>query len=312
MKHWLPILSLLMTAGSCTSNFDFGIDTSPKPVVNCLFHPDSSWQIEITRSPDSMWNYQFNPVMGAQVRINRNNQVPVVLDQFISEKPGFYTSSLARVPSAASEKIYLEIIDMQDTITATSYIPPKPVFNAAVFDLVATKDDHYSNNGRFDWGVKGKIHLMIDTRSNGHNWYAIRLRYRSNMTYGGPDRIYANDPDTSITDHLSLDFSYPGAIKTLRRTDGYCIDLSAYNPETDELTLTIQGSVNNLPADLDYIVLTVTSITEEFLIYNKKVIAQFTASQDLFSEPVTIPGNIKGGLGIFSGIHSVTDTIFIK
>jgi hypothetical protein len=311
MKPVLPILCLLIGASSCTSDFDFGIDTSPKPVVNCLFHPDSSWKIELTNSPESMWNYQFKPVMGATVRIIRSNQVPVVMDQFISEDPGFYTSSIVRVPSAPYETINLEIIDMQDTVTAASYIPPRPVFTATVSDLVATRDDHYSHNGRFDWVLDGKIHLGIDTRSNGHNWYAIRLRYRNSMIYGGPDRMDANDPDTSITDHLSLDFSYPGAFQTLRKTDGYCIDLSTYNPETDDLVLTIRGSVNNLPADLDYIVLTVTSITEEFFIYNKKVIAQYVASQDLFSEPVTIPGNITGGLGIFSGVHSVTDTILI-
>jgi transcriptional regulator with XRE-family HTH domain len=33
------------------------------------------------------------------------------------------------------------------------------------------------------------------------------------------------------------------------------------------------------------------------------------AGQDVFSEPVSVLRNIKGGLGIFSGINSVTDTI---
>ncbi|MFA5814599.1 MAG: DUF4249 family protein [Bacteroidales bacterium] len=308
MKLYWAILFLLV-CNSCRSDYDFGIDTNPKPIVNCLFHPDSIWRIEITRSPASLWKYHFAPIEGATVRISLNSQNPLLLDQFVSKDLGFYTSSAENVPSAPFETVRLEVITEENTVTATSYIPPKPLFSKEILDLIATKREHRPKNGRFDWDIEGKIHLKIDTRKNGHVWYSIVVRYRSNMIYGSPGRIYSNDPDTTIFDYLRLDIPYPDAFKTLRKTDGYCIDLSAYDPEMDELILNVQGDVDNLPGDLDFIVLTVASITEEYLMYNKKVIAQYVAGQDLFSEPVSVYSNIKGGLGIFSGINSVTDTI---
>ena len=129
------------------------------------------------------------------------------------------------------------------------------------------------------------------------------------MLYGSPGYIYHNDPDTTTFDGLLLEIPYPGAFLTLRRTDGYCIDLTAYDPETDELILNFAGGVDNLKGDLDFMVLKVASITEEYMKYNKKIVDQYVAGQDVFSEPVSVFSNIKGGLGIFSGINSVTDTI---
>jgi len=94
-------------------------------------------------------------------------------------------------------------------------------------------------------------------------------------------------------------------------TDGYLIDLSTYNPATDEIFLDLRGGVDNIPGDIDYFTIIVASVTEDFMRYSRKVMDQYIASQDIFSEPVSIPGNISGGLGIFSGINSVTDTVFL-
>jgi hypothetical protein len=308
MKLFCAILFLTVLV-SCKTDYDFGIDSGQKPIINCLFHPDSIWKIEVTRSPASLWKYTFEPIEGALVRISLNDQNPLVMDKFDSHGLGFYSSSTEKVPSVQSESVLLEMITGEDTVTAFSYIPPKPVFSMEVLDLSVTKYEIKTKNDRFDYGIEGKIRLKIDTRKTGHVWYSIVLRYRNNMDYGPPYYSHPNDPDTTAFDCLSLEIPYPDAFQTLRSTDGYCIDLNAYDMETDELILKIQGGMLNLKGDLDFMVLRVSSITEEYLTYNKKVIAQYVAGQDLFSEPVSVYSNIKGGLGIFSGINSVTDTI---
>jgi len=305
----LSVILFLSVFLSCKRDYDFGIDTSPKPVINCVFHPDSIWKIELTSTPSSLWDYQFNPIEGAKVRISTKSHPIVEMDEFITKDPGYYTSRFEKVPSEPNEPITLQVITNGDTISADSYIPPKPVFEIKLLDLVVTKGDYQTVNGLFFYSIIGKIILKVNTRSTGHLWYAAKLRYRNQMVYGFPGSIHLNEPDTSAWDLLDFYTQYPGAFKTLRRTDGYCLDLSAYVPETDELIFTVRGSVANLKKEPDFIVLTVTSITDEYLKYNKKIIDQYVAGQDVFSEPVAVYSNIKGGLGIFSGINSVTDTI---
>ncbi|MCD6346576.1 MAG: DUF4249 family protein, partial [Bacteroidales bacterium] len=139
----------------------------------------------------------------------------------------------------------------------------------------------------------------------------LSIRYRPNMLYGSTGRIQGNSRDTVIIDNLNLKIDHPDAFKTIRITDGYLIDLSTSNSETDELFLDIQGGVTNILGDITFFTIIVTSVTEDFMKYSRKVMDQYMASQDIFSEPVSIPGNIIGGLGIFSGINSVTDTVFV-
>lgn len=310
----MKILSAIMFLSvflSCKRDYDFGIDSKPKPIVNCLFHPDSIWKIELTSTPSSIWVYQFVPIEGAIVRISTKSHSPVEMDRFVGRDLGFYTSTTENVSAEPLETVSLEIITAGDTVSATSYIPPKPVYSLEIKELVTKGSKHEPKNGLFNYGVKGIISMKFDTRKTGHVYYAIKLRYRTNMVYGSPYYMAPNDPDITIYDFLQLRIQYPGAFKTLRRTDGYCLDLSAYVPESDELNFTISGSVDNLMKKPDFIVLTVTSITEEYLKYNKKIIDQYVAGQDVFSEPVSVYSNINGGLGIFSGINSVTDTIWI-
>ncbi|MFA6483654.1 MAG: DUF4249 family protein [Bacteroidales bacterium] len=294
---------------SCKSGYDFGIDTSPKPVVNCVFHPDSIWKIELTSTPPSLWDYQFNPIEGAKVRISTKSHPPVEMDEFIAKEPGYYTSRFEKVPSETNNPITLQVITNGDTISSESYIPPKPVFEIKLLDVIVTKSDYLTVYGLFTYTITGKIILKVNTRSTGHLWYAAKLRYRNQMVYGFPGHMHLSEPDSSAWDVIDFYTRFPGAFKTLRRTDGYCLDLSAYAPETDELVFTVMGSVANLKEEPDFMVLTITSITEEYLKYNKKIVDQYVAGQDVFSEPVSVFGNIKGGLGIFSGINSVTDTI---
>lgn len=305
----LPAVLIIAFFTSCKSDYDFGIESDTQPIINCLFHPDSSWKIEVIQSPSSLWAYRFEPITGAAVKIKEGDHATIIMDQYVAKELGYYTNGSLLVGNIPLKQVSLEVVSPFGTVTAISYIPPKPIITTKILDLTYTKREHKPRNGLFDWEIKGEIRLRIDTRKTGHMWYSVALRYRSNMDYGSPGRIYSNDYETQIYDFLRLNIPYPDAFLTLRKTNGYCMDLTAYDSDKDELILTVDGSIDNLLNAPDFMVLKVSSITEDFLNYNKKVISQYIASQDMFSEPVSVFSNIKGGLGIFSGINSVTDTI---
>ena len=152
MKLFCAILFLSVLI-SCKSDYDFGIDSSSKPIINCLFHPDSIWKIEITQSPGSLWKYKFEPIKGALVRISLNDQNSLVMDKFDSDGLGFYSSSTEKVPSAPGQTVVLEMVNGDDTVTASSYFPPKPVFSMEVLDLLVTKYEIRSKTDRFNYGI---------------------------------------------------------------------------------------------------------------------------------------------------------------
>ncbi|MCD6436275.1 MAG: DUF4249 family protein, partial [Clostridiales bacterium] len=210
-----------------------------------------------------------------------------------------------------NDSIQLEISSGTRFVSAISNIPPKPQFSWKLDEYFVKKLISNTNRERFSCGVTGKMRLKIDNQDNGHLYYRISIRYRPHMQYGSSRQLSGNGRDTVITDYLSLLLEHPEAFQTIRMTDGYLIDLSTYNPATDEIFLDLRGGVDNIPGDIDYFTIIVASVTEDFMRYNRKVMDQYIASQDIFSEPVSIPSNIIGGLGIFSGINSVTDTVFL-
>ncbi len=304
----LSLISILYS--SCQSDYDFEVESESQIIVNCIFHPDSIWKVEILQSPTSLWKYDFKPNMEASVKLLVDNQI-LMLEPKNFDGSIYYTSTSSRIPRDYNEPIQLEVSNGNSFVSAISNIPPKPQFSWELDEYSVRKLTSNTNKERYTCGVTGKMRLRIDNDANRHLWYRISIRYRPHMQYGSSGRISGNERDTVITDNLSLFLEHPEAFKTIRMTDGYLIDLSTYNPATDELFLDLRGGVSNIPGDIDYFVIIVASVTEDFMKYSLKVMDQYVASQDIFSEPVSIPSNITGGLGIFSGINSVTDTIFI-
>ncbi len=296
---------------SCESDHDFEIESESKIIVNCVFHPDSLWKVEILKSPESLWDYTFKPIEEASVKLILDNKV-IELEPMIFNRSAYYSSPIYKVPIDFTKSIILEICGDESIVSAESNIPPAPEFSWELDELNIEKKFSNANRKRFSYRVSGRISLKIDNSENGHLWYRINIRYRPNMVYGRSTQISINGKNNLITDRLGFTLEYPEAFETIRMTDGYLIDLSAYDFSSDELLLELNGGVDNILSDLDYFTIIVSSVTDDFIKYNRKVMDQFIATQDIFSEPVSIHGNIVGGLGIFSGINTVTDTVFIN
>lgn len=297
------IISLL----ACQSDYDFHLDREQKYVINCLFHPDSIWQVELIKTPGSFWGYDFNTIDEAVVRVKSDQLIN--LNQFESDGMGFYTSNEHRVPAASDQLIELYASHDGNELTAKSHIPADPEFEWTITRLEGRKYEHRTLSDYFHYRIKGQMQMTIVRDDDPY--YSISISYRIGFLHSSPGGGTLEYLNTTVFDRLSVSIEHPGAFTPIRQTDGIFIDLSESDTKQNIIHITIDGGIDNLQVEPGFFVISVFHHTKEFFEYNRKVLQQFATSQDLFSEPVNITSNITGGLGIFSGVNSRTDTVWM-
>jgi len=301
-------ISILFLSGfafllSCQSDYDFGIDTSSQIIVNGLFQPDSNWIIGIYKTPNSLWDYKFLPVDNAEVSISVGNfKFPLI--QKSEGLITFYTSESEDVPSLINQNFTLEAHKDEQLISATSYIPAMPQYSWVVEEYKVERFDMDPSDSYFDLLIDVLISISFDFEDDQNRFFNIVARYR-------PNSIYSQMYSDSVYDNIKTTIEFPSAFSSIRISDGDFVDLRTQSDAT-KLLVKVQGSLRHTKVDHCSIYLIVSSITPDYFSYQKKTLDQYIASQDLFSEPVQIPGNIEGGLGIFSGINSKVELIEIK
>lgn len=288
---------------SCQSDYDFGIDTSSQIIVNGLFQPDSNWIIGIYKTPSSLWDYKFLPIDNAEVLISVGDfKFPLV--QKSNGLVTTYTSESEVVPSLINQNFKLEVHKDDLMISAISYIPAMPQYSWAVEEYKVEKFDKEPSDPYFDLLIDVLISISFDFENDQNRFYNIVARYR-------PNSIFSQMYSDSVYDNIKTSIEFPSAFSSIRISDGDFVDLRTQSDATN-LLVKVQGSLRHTRVDHDSIYLIVSSITPDYFNYQKKILDQYITSQDLFSEPVQIPGNIEGGLGIFSGIYSKMELIEIK
>ena len=287
---------------ACRKSFEIELPNHPKPVVNCLIHPDSLWKLNLVWSSSPTGEYVFANIGDAQVEM-KWPAGGVFLNSYVDGKTSYYSHPDQKVPSLENTGISL-IINIGDTvITSTTRIPPKPHIELTVNTLkVKTYTDPVSGE-IYGYGVDGNADLKIIRPATGQRYYTLSASYRLYTMYG-------SDPYSGVrevfSDDLYVRTDDRRCLASMTKDEGYLVDLGPDEPATAEFFINIDGGIAYPYEPFEYFVISVNSITEEYYQYSKKIRDQYVSSLDPFGEPVRIPSNIEGGVGIFSGYNSCT------
>lgn len=300
LKHLIGFFIGVFLATACQKNFDIDIPNNPKPVVNCLIHPDSLWKLNLVWSSAAAGEYTFTNINGAQVEMKWIDK-SLILDKYVEGKIGFYSNSVQKVPSIENADIRMEIKIGDTVLTANTRIPPKPQVDLTVTSLQMKTYLNPDGEGIERYSIQGSAILKINRPLNDQRYYSVSIGYRP---YTGSPSDSAHIGEKKFQDYLSMRIDDPRCILSISKNEGYLLDLGSDGTALTEIFLEMDGGIWYPYEPFEYFVLVISSITKEYYNYGKKIVDQYIASRDPFGEPVRIPSNIQGGIGIFSGYNS--------
>lgn len=306
----ITMLIVMFLLIGCQKTIDLDILDSPTKIkVYSIFEYATSVEISLRTTSSMNTDYLEKPITDAEIFLYRNNKI---LDTIINSLTGNYQfNSLEYNPG---EILSCEIVINDQHITSQTTIPfPMEKVEISV-DTIPTirPDGEYAIN----------ITVSFQDKSESENFYDIELWTKTLIASTKNDyllsRIKSDDPVITrqaysnplafITgaDAMSLPFtdeSFDGERKEI--TFYYC-------PAFSETTLGDVTTSYILPHDL---VIVFRNTNESYYNYKVSLIRHLLAreSDEIFgaSTPVPVISNINGGIGIFSCVNSMVDSMTI-
>lgn len=304
MKKRINILILAvaaMMAVGCEKvvEFDMG-DIEPKVVVNSLVQMDSTISMKLTYSrfflEGGYGNNAFRVIDNAAITLLRNGMPESVTGGL----DGIYTSSCKPQPGDTLSLVVS--VPGHEEITSGCRIPSKANYEVVDFEV--------DSNGR--WGdIQCRLRLKINDVAGERNFYRISAlgwdSYWDSISPRDRMKITFECSDPVFGDATNIETVIDGGDNTRY---GQELDFADTYFEGSSHVLTITFSIydylyydggvhSTLPSEWP-IELFVTSISEELYRYSQTKNAAEGELFGLFSEPVQVYSNIKGGVGIFA------------
>jgi hypothetical protein len=286
------ILSILISG--CNKEFNY-YQTEQKPVINCLFNPEDTLYLNISKTLNVFKSDSIKYVHGAQLSIySKDSLINVLCEDTsieINQYSGFYKSS-GLIFKNNIDYILKGTVDKQK-IYAGDRVPEK----------IDISDIKYSFS-QTDQGYNSKLKLFATIKFDdplGKNFYALSIDY----------------------------FEITGEIKTLKNI--FVISCSSPSIEAtfehvnftqkifsdklfDGKTYSISFSIE-VPNFMTYekvFNIKLLSLSENYYKYAISYYKQVISEKDFYAEPSAIYSNVEGGLGIFAAYTKSEKQIFYK
>lgn len=322
----LTILLVLFLHTACETNIDIDKEySSPLLVVNSFISPDTTVSAQVSLSRFFLSDTAtFNPVNNAQVSVIVNNQWK---EQMILTSNGGYQGRYHPQPgdnvriavkTPVMEEVYAESqipktpglidVDTSMTIEKIHYIVSatdtlaKETFYKIKFSLTFTDNVNESNYYRVIVHNRNYYYIPV--------WNTIIESSNDNYTFTYNDVLSdnINDVSTNLNDTKSnknnkyaifSDALINGKKKTLTFYADYYIykrypNNSNYNQDIEKTDISV--SLQN--------------ISKDYYFYLQSRNENLNNGNSLFSEPVQIKSNFKGGIGILGSYASSNKAIF--
>jgi len=295
MKHLIFILIILITT-SCSKIIEIDIPEKDKQVVvNCLLTPDSTLNVELTKS---LYIFENNTdfINNATVELYENN---IFVENLTYKDSGNYYSPNINPMENNIYEIRISTPDFTN-ILAIDTIPEKVLINS-----ILTTD--YIGTNQFGQSF-AELTVDITDPSNTDNYYEIFLMCRYVVDYPVNNTVittgvrwFSNDiaitEENGTTDNNTN--KYGSFIFSDKYFKGQNYDLKVnYLPETGTEDYKLFVILN--------------TVSKQYYDFKKKLMLYRNARNNEFwgiNEPVFVSGNINNGLGIFAGYSTNIDSL---
>lgn len=316
MKKTIPLLAVaaLLLAGCEEKVIDIDPGIIEKKVV-AMAHveADSAIGLRLTYSRFFLDAHPFTEITNATVSLTVNGNAVMAP---VSHSGGDYTIPYAPQPG---DRLALNVsVPGHDPVTAETTVPAAPV--------ISTPRLLYSIDSNGD--TTTNVRFRLDDNGTVDNYYAIRVREEDTVfhkrfnpfldtiyvdTVFQSRYIYFSCNDVMITDNTDLNLSLDDGTT---KVNWLPFPDDMINGTSHEIAVSFyvySGNVTEVDEDMDYmgedsyssarIFLEVTSYTRDRYLYE---VTRHSYSDDLlssmFTEPVQIHTNVKGGIGVFAAL----------
>ncbi len=307
MYRTILLFMLLLLAFSCQETLvDIEVDTStPRLVVGGLFAPNEEMVLKLTRSVTIQESARFSgfDIENATVELFEGNRLVDQL-RYQSQRNegdpdvddlGAYYSSPNFFPDP--EKTYTIVINAPDfeSVTATTTIPESVEIETFDVGNVAF------NTSNTPFVVAGKLSFIDNPLEK--NYYAIEVLGAAiaGQWYDDDGELITYIDSASLPIKATLPDKIDFEAEVAPFTDNIIyLNDDAFNGQLHAIDLTL-GLGHELEAYLSFTA-QLKHITEEHYRYGTTAYLQDReTSENPFSQPVQVFGNIENGLGIFAG-----------
>ncbi len=300
---FLSFLCFVLLYTACTKPVEFDLESiEEKLVVNCVFSPDSLWQVYVSKNLAIDDTFRFESIRGAEVRLYAGEDLVALLNDFVEPDSdygiGYYTDlSISYLPLADTEYTLKVTHTDWGEAFAKNAIPPLPAISTLDFSVL----DLQAFAGSPVYNIQAQLSFEIQDKKNEPNYYAIRLYYFGDyvIQHEGGTIQYV---DTLIRKHLG--FEVENNLASFR-SYLYGGDLvftdETFNGETLNIRLKIHSSIDLKNTQPHTIFMDVISMSRDYYDYQKTFTQQVALFNAPFAEPVTVFSNIHNGYGIFAG-----------
>lgn len=297
MRFFLITIFLLF---NCTKPVNINIPKAVvKPVVSCIFNPDSLFKVNISTTQHILEN-RDTKITDAVVKLYENN---ILKDTLIYNSDSFISKLKPKATNSYS--IYIDVPNYTN-ITSTDTLFPKPIVKPLFFLDSISKD--------VDGDVIGQAKIVLTDTSSKKNYYEIGLR---------AELINPKEWENPIVEVFFTPNNDPIIMnENMQAGHGSSIILSdeLFNNKIQKLDINygvlfpIDG--NFIATRNYYLILTIRSISENYYNYKKTLVKHYNnQEQDIWQglgKPIPMFTNIENGYGIFVGYNQVIDTVYKK
>ncbi len=276
--RWLQqvgsLVALYVVFSGCETVVNVNLPAhEPVLTANCVFNPDSVWQVQLSRSNPALDNMTFLPVINATVEIWENENV---VARLLHTGNGTYRPLTNAKPAIGANYTLSASAPGYETIQATDAIPERVPFQSVELD------SNFANI---------IARMKFSDPPDRKNYYLLQALAEYSDRFGGRVLI----PIYFETDDLlAQDLGIEGS-------DAFIFDDAIISGKEHEIKIRLSRYYNTRKM---YIVL--VSLSEAYYTYLRSSESQGQANDNPFSIPVQVYNNIENGLGIFAGFSSST------
>ncbi len=288
----LSILILFLVSCEKKSTINFPV-FKEQPVANALLANDSLFSIHLSKAVKTN-SADIPNIDDAIIDLYRNDSLIETLTQSLN---GVYPSTTVIIHE--NEKYKVDIKTTSGNLSTETFIPAKPVFHS---DFRIDSAGFDSNGNQFDemeltvnddvtvvnyYEVAIKVYNIQTTQFNNSFFAGLtsddEIFKREGINYWGTTILFSDDGFNGLQKKLLIKYFLNGSLDNNGNLVGYNYD--------SEIIL------NN--------------VTKDYYEYKKSLKVHLeNQGGDIFGgDPVTVYSNITGGLGIFAGYSTATDTL---
>lgn len=280
---------LAIGVGSCEKRLEIDApEHESKIVVNSIFNPDSTFEVEVTRTKAITAAQGPNYIPNAVVEIFEDGVLLESLQFRRVGVKGSYKASVA-MPKTAHDYTVQVSAPNYTAVSSLNTIPRKvEVVDAAMENQVVN-------------GTKVEADLVFDFQdeSSEMNYYHVVL-YRPMLKYNAATNTY------EVGEYIKQDFELRDLNATENYNDGYIFTDADFNGQKKELRLSLNTYYDSNAAAVDHVLVELRSVSKDYYLYHKSFSEQHF---NFDNRIIDVHTNVTNGYGIFAGYHSDTETV---